>query len=55
MKLWEVTYTLDKGQTYKTMSVRERDRSKAYIAVLLKIPREGIITDVVEIQEESEK
>lgn len=50
MKNWEVTYTEDNGLTYKTMTTEAEDKTKAYINVVLKIARDGIITDIKEIK-----
>jgi hypothetical protein len=49
MKSWKVTYTEDNGLTYKTMTTEAETYSKAYINVLLKISKEGMVTEVTEI------
>lgn len=51
MKTYTATYTTDKGLTFKRMSVQEENYTNAYINVLLKIPREGIITALIEARE----
>jgi len=49
MKNWIVTYTEDKGLTYKTMTTEAEDYTKAYLNVLFKISKDGMITEVKEI------
>ena len=51
METYTATYTTDNGLTFQTMSVQEANFTKAYITVLLKIPREGMITDLTKARE----
>ena len=49
MKNYIVTYTEDKGATYKTTTTRARTYTEAYINIALIISVSGEITELFEI------
>ena len=51
MKSWKATYTEDIGTTYKTMTTEAETFTDAYINIVVKISKNGIITELEEIKE----
>lgn len=48
MKSWKITYTEDKGISYKTIITEAKTYTDAYIKVTMRISKDGIITEVEE-------
>lgn len=50
MKSWKITYTEDKGASYKTITTEAETFTKAYVNATIKISKDGEITEVEEIK-----